>query len=858
MRTAAEILERANIRDLKPANDDPTRFYALCPQCSSGRQPDHQKLRCLGVTITDVGVKFGCNHCHWKGGEFYEPRNGNRGGKRNGGGSPFVAEYIYRQADGTPYLKVCKTADKQFPQFHWNETKWVKGKPRGPKIPYRLPELIAASADAIVHVYEGEKDADNAAKRGFVATSASEGAGKWKPELNPWFKDRHVVIFPDADAPGREHAQKVARALQPVAASIKVVDLYPDRNDGSDVSDWLKMDSTGESLLKLIDDAPPWNPNADSAKASSAGSDEEKIAELAQLSELAYQKCRVAEATKLDIRVGELDKLVKKQRAQAIEDTEALPHWVVEPWNVAVDAAELLDDIKQMFRRYIVLPQGADIAIALWVLHAWTFDAGDISPFLVLVSPTKRCGKTNTLIVLQYLTPRSEMASNISPSAVFRRVQDLQPTLLFDEADSFLRNEEMRGILDSGHTKPAAYVIRNVEVDGQFRAKRFSTWAPKAIATIGSLKDTLEDRSIIIALQRKPKTAEVTRLRKRDNEEFARLRGRAARWAQDNFAKLTDPDPDIPDALNDRAADNWRPLLAIAELAGADWLKRARDAACLLSGEGHESTSRNVELLAHIREAFGDLDVITSAKLVEKLTADPERPWADWKHGKPLTQRQLAILLRPFGIISETVHPLGQPDAKGYQRARFKEAWTGYLSGQNDARGQFGHSDPSKRPNADGIGTTHDFSIRPKGIPDGSKNAELSNNDAGLDAWTDRKAGHGRVHESDQEIAPSPPCSPDLDEDRTCAQCHGLVDGKEQLVSIGGADTVWLHPECKRFYLSANSPKPAPAEAELCARCGKPGNTLNNSLMRDRRGRLVHRTCRDETNWTVPQGRSLN
>jgi hypothetical protein len=84
------------------------------------------------------------------------------------------------------------------------------------------------------------------------------------------------------------------------------------------------------------------------------------------------------------------------------------------------------------------------------------------------------------------------------------------------------------------------------------------------------------------------------------------------------------------------------------------------------------------------------------------------------------------------------------------------------------------------------------------------------------------------------------------------------VDGKEQLVSIGGVPAVWLHPECKRFYLSATQPKPTPAEVELCARCGEPGNALNNSLMQDRRGRLVHRTCRDETNWTVPQGRSLN
>jgi putative DNA primase/helicase len=263
--------------------------------------------------------------------------------------------------------------------------------------------------------------------------------------------------------------------------------------------------------------------------------------------------------------------------------------------------------------------------LALWTLHAWTMDAGDISPFLVLVSPTKRCGKTSVLIILYYVTPRSELASNISASAVFRYIQETRPTLLIDEADTFVRdNEEMRGILNSGHTKAAAHVIRNVEINGEHKPRRFSTWAPKAIATIRALADTLEDRAIVITLQRKPKAAVVARLRKRDSDEFATLRWQAARWAADNFEKLTDPDPDVPEALNDRAADNWRPLLAIADLAGSRWPKRAREAARLLAGEGHESSSINVELLANIKQAFGDKEAMASADLVAALVADPE------------------------------------------------------------------------------------------------------------------------------------------------------------------------------------------------------------------------------------------
>src|SRR5262245_28258648 len=133
-----------------------------------------------------------------------------------------------------------------------------------------------------------------------------------------------------------------------------------------------------------------------------------------------------------------------------------------------------------------------------------------------------------------------------------------------------------------------------------------------------ALADTLEDRAIVIQLQRKPPGAQVERLRKRDNEECAALRGQAARWAQDNFDKLVDPDPQVPDALNDRAADNWRPFLAIADLAGGEWPHLARQACLTLSGERPDDAV-GVTLLAHCREAFDrEEEVIRSVDLVTK------------------------------------------------------------------------------------------------------------------------------------------------------------------------------------------------------------------------------------------------
>jgi len=408
------------------------------------------------------------------------------------------------------------------------------------------------------------------------------------------------------------------------------------------------------------------------------GTDNAVIGELASLDPLEYELGRDLAAAGLGIRVSALDKLVKGRRAASQAENAVLPHWNVEPSAEPVDGAALLNNLRQIFRRYVVLPTGADIVLSLWVLHAWTMDAGDISPLMVLVSPTKRCGKTSVLILMYFLTPRSELSSNITAPALFRYIEDVRPTLLIDEADSFAKdNEELRGILNSGHTKAAANVIRNVD----HKPRRFSTWAPKAIATIGTLADTLEDRAVVVRLQRKPPGATVQRLGRRDNADFAALRSQAARWAADNFDKLADPDPKMPN-LNDRAADNWRPLLAIADLAGGTWPEEARRAACLLSGEQQDGAI-GVELLRDIRSTFGDDDVIRSSDLVAKLTADAERPWAEWKHGRPLTQKQLAGLLAPFHIISLTVHPPGLPDGKGYRRIDFEEAWAAYCPVQN-------------------------------------------------------------------------------------------------------------------------------------------------------------------------------
>jgi DNA polymerase len=171
-----------------------------------------------------------------------------------------AAFFIYRHADNQPYLGVKKTSTKQFPQFHWIGTRWEKGAPQGPKIPYRLPELIRAPLDAWVVIAAGEKDADTAAALGFVATTNPEGErkGAWAPELNAWFQGRPVALMEDNDETGRAHVIEVAEALRGKASDIRII-TFRDLPEHGDLTDWVQADPArhgNKELLAMIEAAP--------------------------------------------------------------------------------------------------------------------------------------------------------------------------------------------------------------------------------------------------------------------------------------------------------------------------------------------------------------------------------------------------------------------------------------------------------------------------------------------------------------------------------------------------------------------------------------------------------------------------
>ncbi len=313
----------------------------------------------------------------------------------------------------------------------------------------------------------------------------------------------------------------------------------------------------------------------------------------------------------------------------------------------------------------------------LRVFHAHLHDSAEISPILVLTSPTPECGKTTAINLIGSRGPKSLASSDITAAAVFRGIEKWHPTLLIDEADTFIKdNDDLRGVLNSGHFRRTAFVIR---VGGDnLEPARFTTWAPKAIALIGKLPPTLASRSIHITMRRMApgETAEPIRFERLD---FAEVTAAVARWAQDHDLALRDAEPDMPGSLFGRRADNWRHLLAIADLAGTDWPARARVAAEALTAQGSEQTT-GIILLEDIQPTFAEKveDRIASSAPVEKLVDIETRPWGEWSRGKPITVRQVARLLAPFGIGPATIR-IGTTTLQGYRLESFNDAFTRYL-----------------------------------------------------------------------------------------------------------------------------------------------------------------------------------
>jgi len=354
---------------------------------------------------------------------------------------------------------------------------------------------------------------------------------------------------------------------------------------------------------------------------------------------------------------------------------------------VSRECALVLDDLAELLARYVAFPSdAARHAVALWVAHCHALDAFESTPRLALLSPEKGSGKTRTLEVLALVVPKPMHAVNMSAAALYRVVADRQPTLLLDEADTYLGNtvakqhEDIRGLINAGHRRGA--MTYRGEVSGkEVKVVEFPAFAACALAGIGDLPDTILDRSVIVAMKRRAPDEHVEPFRERLARPGAEsLRDRLATWAEYNVDELRDAWPEMPDGITDRAADVWEPLLAVADLAGGHWPDRARDAAVQINqARAERDPSLGILLLTDCRRLYTErqVDRLTTDQLLEALIALEESPWAELR-GKPLDARGLAKRLRKYDVRPD-VHRFPDGPKRGYLRETFHDAWMRYL-----------------------------------------------------------------------------------------------------------------------------------------------------------------------------------
>jgi hypothetical protein len=511
-----------------------------------------------------------------------------------------------------------------------------------------------------------------------------------------------------------------------------------------------------------------------------------EIERLAALDPFNYEAVRADAAKQLRFRASALDRAVyKTRRALGLEtkqDGQGRAVKIIDPlpWHEPVDGDRLASTLAAAAKTYLVLSDIVADTIALWVMHTWAVNVFTMSPRLAIVSPTKGCGKTTLLRFLSHVARRAKRAGSISPPALFRAVEQFQPTVLLDETEKYVEHGgDLHALLNEGHCKGGS-VWRVLGEKQELR--EFSVFGPLAFARNGRLPDDLEQRSIVIEMQRRRADESLSELRDDRSESLQKIAKMCARWADGNAAIVADYDPNME--MINRNRDNWRPLFAIADVIGDDWPDRVRAAAATLAPR--ESETFGVMLLADIKMLFEDksTDRLASAEICVSLAAMENRPWAEWKASKvalpkPITKNQLAQLLKPFHIVSDSVR-IDDHTPKGYYLHQFAGAFERYLAAEEVSETQHRNKPTAAGTNAAlrNATDTPDVALQKcekPSRPNACCGVAFQKGVNGLDGQA---------------------------EDRSCRQCGDTLDGTEQQFLVGG-NRVWLHPECRRFFAVA-------------------------------------------------------
>jgi hypothetical protein len=361
--------------------------------------------------------------------------------------------------------------------------------------------------------------------------------------------------------------------------------------------------------------------------------------------------------------------------------------------NAELDAAIIEHDAREGERvmtalmaflgRFVSYPsEHARIAHALWIIHTHLMDRWDSTPRLAFLSAEPASGKTRALEITELVVPKPVATVNVTPAYLFRKVaEEGSATILFDEIDTVFGprakdNEDIRGLLNAGHRRGATTgrcVMRGREV----LTEELPAYAAVALAGIGWLPDTLLSRSIIIRMRRRRPEEHIESFRRRVHDiQGAIVRERVSTWAAGAGSSITWPE--LPSQIDDRDADMWEPLIAIADALGGSWPDRARSAGVSLVAASKEvEVSLGIKLLADLQRVFVGSEQLASKTILQGLYGLEESPWSDIK-GKPLDERNLARRLAEYGVKPKTLR-IGTATPRGYLRSDLADVWSRYV-----------------------------------------------------------------------------------------------------------------------------------------------------------------------------------
>ncbi|HET9254891.1 MAG TPA: DUF3631 domain-containing protein [Pseudonocardiaceae bacterium] len=364
---------------------------------------------------------------------------------------------------------------------------------------------------------------------------------------------------------------------------------------------------------------------------------------------------------------------------------------------VSADGAALLTELRSALTRYVIFPseQAAD-AITLYIAATHAQTVWEHATRLVIKSPIKRCGKTRLQEVARETVHKPLPTTNISPAALARSIDENDPpTLILDEADTVWGKkdqrsegaEDLRGILNSGHSRGWPYVRWDATAR---KPELCPTFAMAIIGGIGDMPDTIEDRAVVISMRRRAPHEKVAQWRsRRVLPQLRDLRERLHEWVVSQHNTLTNAEPELP--VEDRAADCWESLVAVADAAGGDWPKRARAACRAIAGDAEveEATTSGERLLADLKVIYKTAHFLYTTTILEHLTKIDEAPWAEWSRSPngraPINARGLAGLLKPYKIRPRDGREDGTgPQKKGYYRADLTDSFARYIRDDRD------------------------------------------------------------------------------------------------------------------------------------------------------------------------------